>query len=608
MESPSLQTESSASRPGQASEPWAWPLYLFDHRYRLIVVRSAEGRWSGARPDVVPPFSHDRKGLAVLVQAIEEDFGFPGPWAVKAFPDKGTGGGGIILARTEAPDLPLDASARAVFPLEVLSRWAGEDPSKLAENLYRDLPLIYRHAIEIPYLDFQRYDFVYKFRSEKERNTAIYALDDRSKDLYQSKLCEVIKETRRKKENSSSIPAEVDFGPIKYYLPSHFGFCLGVQNAIERAYETLAKHPDQRVFMVSELIHNPFVNEDLRERGLKYLQSDKGEPALNEDSGRPYWEELEANDIVVIPAFGATNEDKVRLIEKGIPLNEYDATCMLVEKVWKAAKRFGESGFSVIIHGKREHEETKATFSNSAHFAPSLVIRNQVEAEKVGAIILEPDPERKRALFEEAGFRHSSGFCPEKDLERISIVNQTTLLRNETLGIIRYFESVMEQKHGKHRVRDFVNGKSRGDTLCYATQVNQDALEKTLEYEMDAAIVAGGKNSSNTFQLFRLCEREYGERAHYIQSERNILSKELVEHYIFPQDPTDRKQGKQEVRPFLQAKPEGPYRILLTGGASCPDGIIQQIINKINGFFDPSTLRPLEDILDEVRSTQPEPG
>jgi len=467
------------------------------------------------------------------------------------------------------------------------------------------LPEIRKYSIELPYLEFKRHDFVYKFRNRSERNPSVYQKDDSSRVLYQSRLCEAIKATRRTHENASTHPALLDFGPVHYYLPSHFGFCLGVQNAIERAYETLAENPDNRVFMLSELIHNPYVNEDLLARGLRFLQTDKGEPVIDEDTGKPYWELLDEEDIVIIPAFGATLEDKRRLIEKGLEINRYDATCMLVEKVWKAAKRFAESGFTIIIHGKGEHEETKATFSSSSRYAPCLIIRNLSEAKQVGSIIQAKDPDEKCRLFRNLSLRSSPGFDPVEDLKKIAVVNQTTLLRNETLGIIRYFESVMGTVYGEDAVEEHLNGKSKGDTLCYATQVNQDALNRTLEEKIDYAIVAGGKNSSNTYQLFRICNEQFGERAYYIQSEDNILHESEIEHYHFPYNPEDPKAGTVERRPFL-SKPtmeKGPVRILLTGGASCPDGIIQQIITRINGFFDPDKLRSIEDVIRDMEST-----
>ena len=223
----------------------------------------------------------------------------------------------------------------------------------------------------VPYLNMGKYDYIYRFRTEKERNRSVY-VDSQSQFLYQSALCQAIKVARRTKERSSGEPVVIDFGAVEYIIPSHFGFCLGVQNAIERAYETVAMNPNRRVFMLSELIHNPFVNKDLLARGLRYLQTDKGLPlrtdgsiAKSREEPEAFWNLLNKDDIVIIPAFGATNEDKTQLIRRGISIRENDATCMLVEKVWKAARGYAKEGYTVIIHGKSEHEETKATFSNA---------------------------------------------------------------------------------------------------------------------------------------------------------------------------------------------------------------------------------------------------
>lgn len=456
----------------------------------------------------------------------------------------------------------------------------------------------------IPYLGMGENEYIYRFRTAKERNRSIY-IDKQSEELYQSALCQVIKEARRTREKSSSEPAVLDFGAVSYVIPSHFGFCLGVQNAIERAYETVAMHPDRRVFMLSELIHNPFVNEDLLGRGLRYLQTDKGLPlradgrmAHSKDDPAALWNQLTENDIVIIPAFGATNEDKARLIRRGLSIRENDATCMLVEKVWKAAKRYAEEGFTVLIHGKAEHEETKATFSNSSSYGPALMIRNMEHARRL-AEVMQAEPSKKTTLFE-ASFAglYSDGFDPESDLERIAVVNQTTLLRNETLNIIDHLREIVAQKYGEDKVADHLWSKGKGDTLCYATQVNQDALQKAVEQPLDAALVVGGKNSSNTFQLYRVCEQRFGPAAHYIQSEQNIRSLDCVRHYIFPHNLTSATATVEEDRPLLLSPAEKP-RILLTGGASCPDGIIQQVIHRINSFFSPEQVRPVEAILEE---------
>lgn len=464
------------------------------------------------------------------------------------------------------------------------------------------LSAIEPELVRIPYLDLGENEYIYRFRTVKERNRNVY-IDAQSSGLYQSELCAVIKAARRTKEKSSGAPAVLDFGPVRYVIPSHFGFCLGVQNAIERAYEAVASNPDRRVFMLSELIHNPFVNEDLLARGLRYLQTDKGLPlrldgSVAESSADPtaLWNQLSSEDIVIIPAFGATNEDKVRLIRAGLSIRAHDATCMLVEKVWKAARRYAQEGFTVLIHGKSEHEETKATFSNSSRHGPALMLRTMAHAEALAEVMRAPEAD-KAALFETsfAGL-YSEGFDPARDLQKIAVVNQTTLLRNETLKIIEYLRGVIAEVYGADQVEAHLWSKGKGDTLCYATQVNQDALHKAVEEQVDVALVVGGRNSSNTYQLYRVCESQFGERAHYIQSEANILSKDRIRHYIFtPGDSLQPLQSEVE-RSFIPQQSE-PVTILLTGGASCPDGIIQQVIHQINAFYPQDKLRKLEDIL-----------
>ncbi|HZZ18350.1 MAG TPA: 4-hydroxy-3-methylbut-2-enyl diphosphate reductase [Opitutaceae bacterium] len=461
------------------------------------------------------------------------------------------------------------------------------------------------HLIEIPYLNLGENDFIYKFRPEKERNTAIYAQDAEAGAIYQSQLCAVIKQLARRHERTATAPVLLDFGAVHYLVPSHFGFCLGVKNAIERAYETLTENPGKRVFMLSELIHNPFVNEDLIRRGLRYLQTDKGVPHPASPGGPDLWDTLTPDDIVIIPAFGATDEDKRRLVRKGIAVRQYDATCMLVEKVWKAARAYGRDGYTVVIHGKHEHEETKATFSNTRRYAPAIIVRNMEETRLLGEIILGlgKDPssaDRFRTLF--AG-KCTEGFDVERDLNRVAVVNQTTLLMNETREIISYLRDVFAEKFGTEESSARVGGQGRNDTLCYATQVNQDALTRALAEPLDAAFVIGGKNSSNTYQLYRLCEQRLGERAFFIQSEANILSPDEAEHYVFPAKGLPGQTGHVERRPLWGAPVAGsakPRRILVTGGASCPDGIIQQVICRINSFYPPGSLRDIGSVLADL--------
>ncbi len=460
----------------------------------------------------------------------------------------------------------------------------------------------------IPYLHLDATDFIYKFRPEKERNTGIYALDSTASVLYQSKLCAAIKERARAQERTAGQPVTLNFGAVEYVIPSHFGFCLGVKNAIERAYETLAANPGRRVFMLSELIHNPFVNADLLQRGLRYLQTDKGAPytvdgkTWSENDGasaRLLWDTLTPEDIVIIPAFGATDEDKARLVRKGIAVCAYDATCMLVEKVWKAARAYGRSGYTVVIHGKAEHEETKATFSNTRRHAPAVIVRNLDEVRALGEIIASDDPRIRARFFDLFAGKHTPGFDVDRDLERVAVVNQTTLLMNETLEIVEHLKSVFRTRHGADG-DSRVGGGARRDTLCYATQVNQDALTRALEEPLDAAFVIGGKNSSNTYQLYRLCEHRLPGRAFFIQSEVSIRSRDEVEHYVFPaHGPGGGHGGHSEVH-ALWPGDLAPKRVLITGGASCPDGLIQQVIARINALWPPEQLRRIDDVLADL--------
>lgn len=486
--------------------------------------------------------------------------------------------------------------------------WLETAPTTLSPLLAAILPALEPHLIHIPYLQLGENDFIYKFRPEKDRNLALYAQDSHTSSLYQSALCTAIKTIARRREGIAAAPIPLDFGTVHYLIPSHFGFCLGVKNAIDRAYETLAANPGRRVFMLSELIHNPFVNEDLLRRGLRYLQTEKGAPftingqKASSTPGLPLlWDTLTPDDVVIIPAFGATDEDKKRLVRKGLAVCQYDATCMLVEKVWKAARAYGRAGYTVVIHGKHEHEETKATFSNTRRYAPAVIVRDLTETRRLGEIIalVPQDPQKAQAQFETVFFeRHTPGFEVVRDLARVAVVNQTTLLMNETQAIIAHLRTLYSNVFGPDKPDSpaRIGGGSRNDTLCYATQVNQDALSRALEEPLDAAFIIGGKNSSNTYQLYRLCAQKIGDKAFFIQSENNILSLSEVEHFVFPAAcPT--QGGHSEVKTLW---PEGfssvPRRILITGGASCPDGVIQQVITKINSLFPMEHLRSIAEV------------
>jgi 4-hydroxy-3-methylbut-2-enyl diphosphate reductase len=216
----------------------------------------------------------------------------------------------------------------------------------------------------------------------------------------------------------------------------------------------------------------------------------------------------------------------------------------------------------------------------------------------LGDYIAAPTSAKRAALLEKFGAVATPGFDPDRHLERIAVVNQTTLLMNETSAIIDYFEQVFTARHGAIEAAVRIGGAGRKDTLCYATQVNQDALGRALDQPLDAAFVIGGKNSSNTYQLHRLCEQKLGPRAYFIQSEANIRSRIEVDHFVFSAHRTP-ADGRMESRPLW--KDDTLKTVLLTGGASCPDGLVQQVIVRINSLFPSGKLRPVETVLAELQ-------
>jgi 4-hydroxy-3-methylbut-2-en-1-yl diphosphate reductase len=570
--------------PAVAAPPTLFALLAFDASNRLAV-RRLGGKLG---------LAFTGSDLPMAVARLESAFRAHTPPAEYFSREAGGRNYRVFFAQVQGTPADTEIGLHSIESLQA-------EPASLAPALAALLESLDPHLVEIPYLHLGENDFIYKFRPAQERNTAIYAQDAAAGSLYQSQLCAAIKALARQHERTAAAPVELNFGAVRYVIPSHFGFCLGVKNAIERAYETLAENPGRRVFMLSELIHNPFVNEDLLRRGLRYLQTDKGAPytvsgqVAKAGTSEPLlWDTLTPDDIVIIPAFGATDDDKRRLVRKGIAVFHYDATCMLVEKVWKAARSYGRDGFTVVIHGKHEHEETKATFSNTRRYAPAVIVRNLEEARQLGEIVAADDATAHARFHELFAGRHTPGFDVSRDLQRVAVVNQTTLLMNETLEIIEHLRGVYRQKFGDD---GRVGGSGRRDTLCYATQVNQDALSRALAQPLDAAFVIGGKNSSNTYQLFRLCEEALGEKAFFIQSETSIVSRESVEHYVYGGG-----HGRVERRP-LWPDDSAPKRVLITGGASCPDGIIQQAIARINSFFPPQRLHSVEDVLRELDQT-----
>ncbi|MFH1321125.1 MAG: hypothetical protein ABII90_10785 [Bacteroidota bacterium] len=200
--------------------------------------------------------------------------------------------------------------------------------------------------------------------------------------FYRSSVISRIKEMRRQQDprKKDFSPTVMDFGVVRFFIARHFGFCFGVENAIEISYQALEENPGKRIFLLSQMIHNPDVNSDLQQRGIKFIMDTEGNQFVE-------WDELKPGDIVIIPAFGTTPETEKKLKDIGINTRKYDTTCPFVEKVWNRSEKLGKDNYTIIIHGKHNHEETKATFSHSTINAPSLIIKNLDEAKELAGII-----------------------------------------------------------------------------------------------------------------------------------------------------------------------------------------------------------------------------
>ena len=361
-------------------------------------------------------------------------------------------------------------------------------------------------------------------------------------------------------------PTRLDFGPLEIYLARHFGFCYGVENAIEIAFRTIDENEGKRIFLLSEMIHNPTVNQDLQKRGVRFLQDTLGNTLIPLD-------ELTKDDIVIIPAFGTTLHMEKVLLEKGISVEKYNTTCPFVEKVWNRSEQIASKGYSLVIHGKPKHEETRATFSHAAYHAPAIVINDMSEAIQLGDFIAgKMGLSDFNRIFEG---RCSEGFDPTKDLKKIGVVNQTTMLASDTQAIADYLKSIMIEVFGSahESVSDFF--ADTRDTLCYATNDNQSAVYGLLEQEADLAIVVGGYNSSNTSHLVELCEEKLN--TYYIDHPDRLIDSKMISHFDF-------HHGiKKETSDYLPKTEK--VKILMTSGASCPDAMVEEIIMKLTRFY-----------------------
>ncbi|MFO0414547.1 MAG: 4-hydroxy-3-methylbut-2-enyl diphosphate reductase, partial [Bacteroidota bacterium] len=341
---------------------------------------------------------------------------------------------------------------------------------------------------------------------------------------FRSNLLSAVKQYRKQgdKMKKDFSPTLIDLGTVRFYLARHFGFCYGVENAIEIAIRTIEENPGKRIFLLSEMIHNPQVNAGLLERGVKFLQDTYGNQLIPFD-------DLKEDDVVIIPAFGTTLETEKLLRDKGIAIEKYNTTCPFVEKVWNRGEQIAAKGYTIVIHGKPAHEETRATFSHAGANAPSVVVNDLKEAELLADFI--------RGIRSEEEFytlfkgRHSVGFNPVKDLQRMGVINQTTQLASDTQEITDYLKQTVKEYFSLNEETLPQHFADTRDTLCYATNDNQTAVKGLLEQKADLTIVVGGYNSSNTTHLVELCEKVLP--TYFINGADQHLSPDEIMHYNF---------------------------------------------------------------------------
>jgi 4-hydroxy-3-methylbut-2-enyl diphosphate reductase len=326
------------------------------------------------------------------------------------------------------------------------------------------------------------------------------------------------------------------------------------------------ENPGKRIFLLSEMIHNPQVNSDLNAHGVKFLQDTAG------DSLIPF-EQLKPDDIVLIPAFGTTLEIEKKLNDSGIQTEKYNTTCPFVERVWNKSELIAKQKYTIIIHGKPKHEETRATFSHASVNSPSVIVKDLPQTKELAKYIT---GEKSLSLFyEEFKDQYSKNFDPERDLQRVGVVNQTTMLASDTEAIADFLKQTMINKFKLNDENTEEHFADTRDTLCYATNDNQNSVINLLKTDAHLAIVVGGYNSSNTSHLVELCEEKLP--TYFISSEEKIISPKEILHYNF--------HTKEEVltKEYLPGKQ--PVKILLTSGASCPDALVEGVVNRLSSLL-----------------------
>jgi 4-hydroxy-3-methylbut-2-enyl diphosphate reductase len=356
-------------------------------------------------------------------------------------------------------------------------------------------------------------------------------------------------------------------GRLTIHLAREFGFCYGVDRAVDYAYQARRRFPDRTVYLTGEIIHNPHVNDQLREQGIRFLSdADEAQRALGPD------------DVVILPAFGVTVRELQRLSTCGCTL--VDTTCGSVLNVWKNVTRYAREGFTSIIHGKYWHEETEATASQALQITGGqyLVVLDKHEAAIVCDYIRNSqtlDAARRTAFLERFRNAASPGFDPDRDLQRVGCANQTTMLSTESLEVGEMFRAAMRERFGEGelatRFRAF-------DTICSATQDRQDAIIQLLrDVPVDLMIVIGGYNSSNTCNLARICAAKVP--TYHVADPSGLLSAGEIRHRAV--------DTKHEVLATAWLPASGPVAVGLTSGASTPDNLVEAVVRKLERFLGP---------------------
>ncbi len=349
-------------------------------------------------------------------------------------------------------------------------------------------------------------------------------------------------------------------GELTVKLAKEFGFCYGVERAIDLAYAAkkyfAEVSPQTPIYLLGEIIHNPEVNDQISNLGIKIISPKPTEAELAK---------LNTGDVVIIPAFGTEVTTRERLKEKGCEL--VDTTCGDVMSVWKRVRQYSKENVTSIIHGKAKHEETKATTSQARAYGSGhyLVVFNLAETDYVCNYIFNGG--NKQEFLEKFKGAHSDGFDPDLHLQAVGVANQTTMLRGETEEVQRRFKAVMEKKFGTTEIEKHFRFF---DTICGATQDRQDALQKMLKQPLNLLIVVGGYNSSNTSHLAEMGEQVLP--TYFIKNAAKMQSDRAIAHYDL------HKKAEVETRDWL---PSGKITVGITAGASCPNNLIEDTIRRL---------------------------